>query len=156
MRLTIGDVILYKDNTGWIGKIISIFTRSKYVHSACYIGDDLIIESQWEGVKIKPIYGNYDVFRHKEASKTQLRRAVTFMQNQLNAKYDFIGVFGVAINILLGRKKNCFDDKNKYWCSELVADGYINAKISNDFNTNTILVDPSDFADKTFFKQISL
>ena len=157
MKLKIGDVLNYKDNTGWLGKVIKFITRSKYAHSACYIGNNFMIESNWGGVRIIPIQGkvgrDYDVFRHSEASAYKLRNAIIFMEDQIGAQYDYLGVLGVGINTLLYRKRNYLDDKDKYWCSELVADGYINAKIDTDFNFNTILVSPGDIArSKYFFK----
>jgi len=148
MRLIKGDIINVKRGDDFIGKVISWFTNSPYIHSICYIGEGMAVESNWGGVKILTNFGTWegcDIFRHKTATKQELDKAVEFMVSKEGAKYDYLGLLGIGINLLLGRNKNGLDNKNKYWCSELIADGYHYANIKTGFNKNTLLTAPADF-----------
>jgi len=155
-KLKTGDVINVH-NVGIIPKLISKFIGSYCNHTACYIGDGLIIESHFTGVRVVPLFWHkdYTVSRHKTATITQLSDAVAYMLNRVGCKYDFLGLLGIGINMFLNRTKNSLDDKEKYWCSELIADGYINVGIETGFNKNTILISPADFVNNTkYFMEV--
>ena len=155
LEYQLGDVINVKGK-GPISRIISAFTHSPYTHTACYVGEGNIVESTWGGVKVSSIdkYKNHDIFRNYYANERQCIDATTWMLNQVGAGYDYRGLVGIALSLIKGRRRNKLDNKNKYWCSELVADGYILADIKNDFNPNTWLTTPADFAKSKCFRRI--
>jgi len=154
--MKIGD-ILNVQGKGWIGEVIRWFTKSKYSHTACYIGDGKIVESDFGGVMISSVKkydGKFDVFRHRFATETQLADAVLWMKGQVGKGYDYLGLIGVGLAIIGRKGRNCFDDKNRYWCSELVADGYINSGIVLCVDPDTYKVSPQDLADCGFLTKI--
>ena len=155
MKLKTGDILLVKGK-GWIGKVISLFTKSEYTHSACYIKKSTVIESYWGGVKLVNIKteGKYDVFRHETATPYQLRKVTEWMITQVGRGYDYLGLFGIGFSMLGITKKNHLDGKNEYWCSELVADAYLHAHIPLDVEEDTWKVSPADFSRSHYFKQI--
>ena len=148
-NLVTGDVILVK-GTHIISKIISFITKSPYTHTACYISNDVIIEACFGGVQINPIdkYSKkeYDVYRHPTATTKKLNKAVSWMNQQIGKGYDYLGLGGIFISLLKKIDYNNYDTPNRYWCSELVADGYLKAKIPLQVNPKTWKVSPNDLS----------
>ena len=144
-----GDVILVQGR-GPISSIIRYFTGNSYTHSACYIGDWKIIESDWDGVwentLDKYIDDVYHVYRHPTASKEQLNHAVEWMKMRQGAKYDYLGILGIALAIMGKKKINKLDNTDRYWCSELVADGFLHADIPLYVHPKTYRVSPGDLS----------
>lgn len=155
LEMIIGDIILVKSKNPF-SRLIQIVTKSPYNHSLCYIGNEQCIESSWSGVRLTNINGvkNYDIYRHKTATKTELNMATDWMISQIGSKYDYLGLLGIGLAMIGKNKVNKLDDKNRYWCSELIADGYINAGINNNFNPQTWLTAPSIFTDKKYYNKI--
>jgi len=153
-----GDIILVKGNS-IISKMISSFTKSEITHVACATGlDDMIIESDIGGVQYQLLndkYQNIDylVYRYNGNNKIP-DKAVDFMESKLNKGYDYLGLFGIAAYLLHIKKKNNWDNKNKYWCSELVADGYLFAGADLPVNKDTWKVSPGDFLKFEDFKKV--
>lgn len=150
-----GDILNFYGRKDLVSRIISLFTNSNYTHTACYLGDGHIIESDWGGVGIRELPSNneYDAFRHKYADKKDLDMAVIWMESQIGAKYDYLGIFGIALNTFGIKGRDTFDDSTRYWCSELIADGYLNMDIDLDIEKHTWLVSPGDLAkDKNLYK----
>ena len=155
MKLKEGDIILFK-GTSYISKAIEFATRSPYSHSACYVGNGFIIEADWGGVIYSRLDGKYhkteyDVYRHKTASRLELAIAIEYMMLQEGKGYDYLGVYGILKSMVFLRSDNPFDNKNKVWCQELVMDGYIAAQLPVDCHPNTSRCAPRDTAaDKNF------
>lgn len=152
-----GDIINIRKNS-LTSFLIRLFSKSYYSHSACYVGGDLIIEADEKGVHLSYI-DKYDcdeiaIFRNKWATKKQLDNAASWMCQQIGSKYDFLGVFGLVLNIFGVSKGNSLDNKKRYWCSELVADGYINAEILTCEDEKTYNILPDDFTDPEYFEEI--
>ena len=152
LEMKVGDAILFKGK-GILGKIISFATRSEYTHCGCYIGNGEIVESDWGGVQVNNIEGrnDFDVYTHNKANYRQRRDAVRWMLDQKGKGYDYRGLVGIGLSLLRGCKRNKLDQKDKYWCSELLADGYIKAHIEAGFNHNTWITAPKDFANPEYF-----
>jgi len=142
-----GDLINIR-GTSPMSRLIRLLTRSAYSHSACYVGDKKIVESDWGGVQIKilPDRTLYDIYRHIDATEEQLETAVKWMLSQVGAKYDFMGLLWIGMNRLRTRKRNRVINEKKFWCSELIADGYLNAKIKLNVNFDTFKVCPEDLS----------
>ena len=155
LEMKVGDVINVKGKSP-ISLLIRLFTQSKYSHTACYVGDSQCIESSWGGVQLRNIddYKNYDIFRHKSATKEQLEISTQWMISQIGSKYDYLGLLGIAKSIILKDKDNELDDKNRYWCSELVADGYHKSFITTDMCLFTCMTSPEDFAKSKWFYKV--
>ncbi len=147
--LLVGDVLLVKGHNV-LSKIISFATKSPYTHAACYMGRDLVVESTFGGVQVNSIYDyskkEYDVFRHPTAKPEELNDAVTWMCQQVGKGYDYLGLGGIGISIIKKIDHNNFDKPNRYWCSELVADGYLKYKILLNVNQKTWKVSPGDLS----------
>lgn len=150
-----GDIINVK-GTSLMSRLIMIITRSEYSHSACYAGGKKIIESDWSGVQLKFLSEKtkYDIYRHIHATEEQLEIAVNWMIERAGAKYDFMGLIWIGMNKLRIRKKKQ-DGVKKFWCSELIADGYLNAKIKLNVNFNTFKVSPQDLSNDERMMMIS-
>lgn len=142
-----GDIINISGK-GFFSWIVKIFTGSRFSHTACYVGEENIIESIASGVQLSHIskYKDVDwvILRHKKGSAKQKSQAVEWMITQLGAKYDYGGIFGIGLHILGFRDRNSWDDNTRYWCSELVSDGYINSGMELDVNEDTFKVSPGD------------
>lgn len=152
-----GDLILVEGKSV-ISKIISLFTKSKFTHIALHTGlEGMLIESDFGGVQYNFIdekYKNYNysVYRYKDGLKAIY--ALNYAESKLGKGYDYSGLVGIALEIVGLSNKNYLDDKNKYWCSELVADSYLNAGVNLPVNKNTSKVSPADFAKMSLFKKV--
>ena len=102
-KYQVGDLFLFKD---WslFGLIVRLFTRKRYSHISCYIGNGLYVESNLGGVRLMPIQvleqRNYDVYRHKTASKRKLKEATEWMVKQCGKNYDYLGLIGIGLVFL--------------------------------------------------------
>lgn len=157
-KLRTGDVILFRGTT-WISKTIGHITRSPYSHAACYVGDGYVIESDWKGVEFSKLdlkYDkvSYDIYRHRTANREQLEEAVTWMGKQVGKGYDYKGLAGILLALVGKKKINYLDSQSRFWCSELVLDGYHVAKIYTGFDINTYTTSPGDIAESLAFKKI--
>lgn len=158
-----GDILMIKaGGSRWnklIGKVISLFTKSDYVHCAMYIGNKEIIEAGWKGVKILPCntYGGENiVLRHVHANvyNKRLNEAVSWAKKQVGKKYDYLGLLGIAMAIINKGRTNPFDNKNRYWCSELVSDAYLNARLHISADSKTFKVSPGDLSRMPQFYEV--
>lgn len=157
-KLKVGDIILVKGKS-WISKTIQFATDSEYSHSACYIGHGMIVESDWQGVQIhilnrKYRYHSYSVFRHKTAKEDQLINAVYWMLDQDGKGYDYYGLMGIGYSLITRNKKNCWDDKDKFWCQELIMDGYMREQIPVMSDPHSWLSAPADTSRDVNFKKV--
>lgn len=157
-KLKPGDVILVGKPSP-IGFLIEKFTKGPYTHSALYIGDGNIIESAWNGVVMTTLdkYENYPyktAMRHKTANKNLLQASIQWAYSQVGKGYDYLGLFGIANSLILRKDYNALDDKDKYWCSELIADAFIKSSIDVDFSPDTWKVSPNDFYRSNFMTEV--
>jgi len=156
MILQKGDIIQVKGKD-WISNAIKILTNSEYAHTAMYMGDETLIESNFEkGVCKVPLtkYNEFDVYRHVAITPIKQKEVCDWAETKIGYKYDFLGIFGIFLSMLKNRKSNPFDDKDSYWCSELVSDAYINNGIFMCVDSQTWTVTPNDLAVCDGFKKI--
>lgn len=156
-KLKKGDLLLTKGDSR-LGFLIKWFTKSKYSHVAIHIENGTCIESHWGGVQLKHIsqLDPHDVYRHSKHTKAQMNMAIEWMISQLDKGYDFFGVIGIGLALLGIRRGNPFDDKNRYWCSELIADGFHKADIPIDIPLGTLFVSPQDLATEDHISKVKV
>lgn len=161
-KYQIGDLIFFKSYGSKIEKLIQFFTRSEYVHVACVISrEGTIIEASHDGVKTRVFPVSWlnektTVMRHKYATPFQLSRAVDFMIKQKGKGYDFLGLVGIAWSLIFKTKGNALDGKNRFWCSELVADGFNSAGLACGASKKSFKVSPADLMKSGYFVEVSL
>lgn len=121
MKLEKYDIIIKKNGTHPISKLIHWFTKDIYNHSAIYIGDYHIIDAMPNGVKVRNLdcsLGEFDAFRYTgKITKEQGAKIEEFLQKEINKKYDFLQLILQAFNLNLGNPK-------KYICIELVIEAF--------------------------------
>ncbi len=156
--LTAGDVIVIEGKTPLVSGGIKLITNSQWSHSSMCIGDNYTIESDWGGVQINHIRKfnryNYCVYRHKQATVSDIEEAIEWSKKQIGKRYDFWGMFGIVFSKLRPIKDNKLDDKNLYWCSELIADAYRIAGLEVCDGKETWEISPADFARSEDFSKI--
>jgi len=151
------DLILVKKRPGFVSRLIRTLTKSEYSHVALYVGNNQIIESDIpNGVIKSPItkYDHYDIYRHSSITPEKQKDICDWADTRTGYKYDYMGIFGIFLGILKHRKVNPFDEKGRYWCSELVADAYINSGIFMCVDSQTWTVSPGDLAKCDGFKKM--
>lgn len=156
--LCIGDILLIKGHKK-ISKLISKYTDSSYSHVCCYVGNKKIIEASIGGVQVNHInkYVNYTIIRYNNPNRStyKLNKAVKWMKSQQGKGYDYLGLVGILFSTILKKDRNILDGKNRYWCSELIADGYIQANMDLDVCKSTYKVSPADLYNNKNFKLIA-
>jgi len=143
-----GDLILVRKRPGIIPWLIRTRTKSEYSHSAIYVGDGQIIESDIpDGVIKSPIkrYDHYDVYRNRLMTPEKAKEICDWLETKLGYKYDYMGVAGIFFDGFTKSKgNNPFDEKGRYWCFELSADAYINNGFYMCVDSNTLTVTSND------------
>lgn len=108
----------YKGSNSLNSLIIKAWTRSKYSHV------EMIIEDKWVssspdvgGVTIKDLHE----LNHKdwdyidiEVDGRKLRKVLKFIEENKNAKYDWLGLFAGTVF------SQNIEDKDKFFCSEMM------------------------------------
>jgi uncharacterized protein YycO len=121
MQLKKYDIILKKNGTHPISKLIHFFTQDIYNHSEIYIGNYHIIDAMPNGVKVRNLdcsLGEFDAFRYKGTiTKAQGEKIEEFLQKNINTKYDFLQLIFQALNLNIGSPR-------KYICIELVIEAF--------------------------------
>ena len=134
-----------------ISRIIRIVTDSHWNHATMYIGKGKYIEANNEGVEIKNIeeYGEKDieVYRYKNITKQQQKIIITHALSEKGKKYDVMQLIQLFIYFLFGIRGNAREigTKNKYLCSELVAESYLAAGLRVYKNYHSTQISPGDF-----------
>jgi uncharacterized protein YycO len=155
----VGDVVLFKGKS-LTSKLISVFTNSPYTHAAIASGcDDLVVEADFGGVQINSIAKKYKgidyaVYRYLGEHRVTYD-AYNYAKDKVGSKYDYFGLVGIGLYLFGINKFNVFDEKDKYWCSELVADSYLMAGADLPVDRRTWKVSPADFARMNdYFKKV--
>lgn len=159
MILEEGDILISK-RSGPISKLIKILTNSDYSHAALYIGNNCFVESDWGGVHVSHIskyYDTpYDIYKPKKITHEQQKIVTEWSKGQIGKGYDLLGILGIAVTITGLTKTNLFDNKRRFWCSELVQDAYMNAGINLVDDKNSVLVSPGDLAKSDLLYKVNL
>lgn len=129
-----GDILLSRKPGSPISEIIQDVIRSRWSHSFLYIGNDKIIESDWDGVVINPLSkyfdGNYELglFRiQPELTKEEQVKLIDAAFLAVGTKYAYLQLVWGFILRLLGKSENRkwnIDTSKGMICSELIARCY--------------------------------
>lgn len=105
-----------------ISWLIRLITNSPYSHLGIKLSNDLMIDADWGGVKIRQLPEKHDEFVVSTITTENFSKGIIWLLSQRGKSYDFPGVLSTALYGALGwkRKKNILQDADKYTCSELV------------------------------------
>jgi len=118
----IGDIVFFK-NKSFISKAIKWFTTSNWSHVGCMIDyNNNMIEATWPRVKISNISSykgcEYAVLRLKQnLTDEQKIKILDFLKDKIDKRYDWRGIISFVI-------KSNYQNKNWFFCSELVIEAY--------------------------------
>ena len=138
MKLKPGDIILFKPGGDFFSRIIAWGTNSKYSHVAVCVSPEmnLAIEANTKGgvraIDLRKIKREVDIYRIKEEQEFKLEGVISFLVEQLNNKYDLLGVIYLGIlkllAIVLRKPLKNFANKwqidRDYFCSELCYEAF--------------------------------
>jgi hypothetical protein len=132
-----GDIILFRPGGDLLSRIISWGTNSDYSHVAICVSFEmnLAIEANTKGgvraIDLRKITRKFDIYRIKQEYNYNLDGVISFLVEQLNNKYDFLGVIFLGIMKLLaliGRPlkniTNKWQKDRDYFCSELCYEAF--------------------------------
>jgi hypothetical protein len=147
--LKVGDIILMNGQSQ--NKLISkILELQDYIdngpanHAAIYVGNNVLLESYWGGVKLNPCEGivgnkNYAILRlnisHVDEKKIS-KIIFDYHNSHLNSGYSYLGLASAALSAIIcfliskitfGRvyyKPVLLKEEHAPFCSELVAEIY--------------------------------
>jgi len=133
-----GDIILFKPGGDLFSRIIAWGTKSLYSHVAVCVSPEmnLAIEANTKGgvraIDLRNIKREVDIYRIKDNYKFKLDGVISFLVEQLNNKYDLLGVIYLGIFKLLAivlRKPlknfaNKWQKDRDYFCSELCYEAF--------------------------------
>lgn len=154
--MEVGDIVLYR-TTSLIGKLIRKITGHPHSHVAIAVSEDSVIEATaFTRSKIVPLmetkFDHVHIMRLKggltDDQKTQI---VKHIDDVLDKRYDYKGVFLLALNILTGLDKSkARKDLSKVWCSEMVDYLYTvaNVKLVDDVINHHVDIKDIEMSDK--------
>ena len=151
-----GDILLSRKTHSPISEVIQGVTRSMWSHSFLYIGDNKVIESDWDGVVIHPLdrYLNnkYSVglYRIKpELTEDEAEQLVIQARKLLGIHYGYLQILWQLVLRLVGKNEDpdwSLDIDKGMICSEMMAAAY--EKISRRIKElPPHQMEPADFDD---------
>jgi hypothetical protein len=154
-----GDIILF-EGTDVESKVIRLFTRSRYTHTALRIEKDIAISLTPKG-KVKrdlsdpPDWVNsYLVLEHREIDPIK-RKRMEHNNKMINEDYDLGIIWRLGFRHLLGRVPDLEDISNGgFSCSSNSAYLHVleNMTVMKDVNCSQI--EPQHFLEGGYFKRI--
>lgn len=121
--LQAADVIFYRP-TGFIGRVISYFTKSPYSHVALAIDANTIIEAdRFTKTRIVPI--EYDknithIYRLENLTQEEREKIVELATSLEGTDYDYAQILEMFVRIVFRIKRTIFNNQKKLTCSEVV------------------------------------
>jgi uncharacterized protein YycO len=133
-QFNIGDLLIVYDDLSWMGRLIRLLTKSKYVHVATIVDDNGdVVEGAPQGVVNNNVknFTNIEHYRINNITDDQKKIVVDFLKSEVGMPYDFLGIIYLTWLIITFNTKarNAWDDKNKWTCTELVATAFDKAGI---------------------------
>lgn len=163
-----GDIISVRGED-WIGRSIRWVTESNVNHTALYIGNGLIIESdRGKGVQIIPL----SIYLSDPTKEVYLSRVKTYFNPQSlidlalkfhGEKYDLLGQFGILVKYLVKKvglsPVITFFGKNKahnygIWCSEFIGILFLQQGISFS-DSDTSYLTPGEIFESDTLEQLN-
>ena len=159
LDLQVGDIVLYKNGSGILSKMVQFFTRSKYNHVAMMISDTLVIEANWykRSSATSFIYDKekMEIYRYNGGlTGDQKLMLLQHSYEFLNKIYDYPQILGYVVAFLRNSNVGFFNSQNKLICSELIDRAYL--KIGIDLSSKKYIGDvtPKDIADSGCLEKI--
>lgn len=128
------DILLTRKYGDPISVIVGGVTKSNWSHALMYINDEKILESHWDGVRIKPLSrylnGDYEVglFRvTPEINELQAKKVVKAARKLLGIHYGFLQLLWQFILRICGKSEDpdfSIDVDRGMICTEVVATAY--------------------------------
>jgi len=136
------------EHTTIYGKLIKWWTKSNFYHTEVIIGNNWISSRINEGVHVKPLKPLKDKYLYKklppiELTDRQYNNLHTWLLEQENKDYDLLGIIWSQVFPFR------YDDKNKWFCSEIVTKILQICGVPETFDLTPNLVSPGKLA-KTF------
>lgn len=155
-----GDVVLVSKSNP-LSLAIRACTGSKYSHSCLYLGKGKVIDAAFGGVKVRDLkhytaHHGYAILR-PWASPAEIDYAIAFARLKIGAGYDYLGLVGIGWEMFTKEQENPWDNKDKYWCSELIADAYLTAGLKLEGikdDLRTWRVSPEDLRRSDSFTEV--
>jgi len=119
------DIIAFEGRT-LVSKLIKLITKKKVTHIAIMVGDYVLMETSFFGVRLRKLKENeakYYILRNNNITSEERRKITSFVLHKVKIKYDFKLLIGIGINIIFGINTK-WDNKEKYICIELILDAY--------------------------------
>lgn len=156
-KLKPGDVFLVH-GTHLISRIIRIVTDSHWNHATIYIGNGKFIEANERGVTTRDIavykQKDIEIYRHVKATDHHRKLMVSHAMQKTGKQYDFFQLLQLFFYVLFGIRGNAREigSKNRYICSELVAEAYQATGLKVYKTYNPTQISPNDFTESDQFK----
>ena len=156
-QLKPGDVFVVHGNH-LLSRIIRIVLDSHWNHATMYLGNGKCIETNNKGVEIRPLdkykVKDIEVYRHNKISNLQRKMMVSHAMQELGKRYDILQLVQLFFYFMFGIRGNAREigSKNKYICSELVAESYHKTGLKVYKNYNPTQISPADFTASDQFK----
>lgn len=159
-----GDILLSCHKKHPISKVIAGITRSNWSHTFMYLGDGKILESNWDGVIIRPLeyYLNNEycvgLFRvTPELDEKQTKKVIKEARKMLGIHYGFLQLLWQFILRICGKSEDPdwnLDVDTGVICTEVVAKAY--QKIGIQFkDLPPHQMEPVDFDDSLITVRIA-
>lgn len=141
-----------------ISRIIRIVTDSYWNHATMYVGNGKYIEANNKGVEIKTLEEykdkTFEIYRHIKISKQQQQKIIEHAQSEIGKGYDVLQLIQLFLYVLFGIRGNArqIGTKNKYVCSELVAESYASVGLPIYKGYHATQISPGDFPQSEYFR----
>lgn len=141
-----------------LSRIIRIVLDSHWNHATLYLGNGEFIEANNKGVEIKSIdsYASKDIelYRHVSATKKQREKITAYARTKVGKHYDYFQIIQLFFYFIFGIRGNArsIGSKNRYICSELVAESYAATGLKCYKNYSPTQISPADFTQSDQFK----
>jgi len=144
IRVTLAFEQTHKGTTT-MGKLIQWWTKSKFYHVEIVLDDVWVSSRYGEGVHMLPLraFNNAYQYHHVgiiELTDTQYDTLFNWLEEQTTKKYDTLGI--IYSQFFPFR----YDDKNKWFCSELITKVLTLLGVQDTFDLTPNLVSPGDLA----------
>ena len=107
MKIKLGDILLAR-NYGLLGWLIRKYTKSKYNHICIYIGNNLLLDTNFFGLKYR-LLSDYDKIPHKIIRVKNISKPLTIKickyARKLKGRYSILSLFRLPNKV--GESYNC-------------------------------------------------
>ena len=159
MNLEKADTILVHGEH-WLSRMIQKVTQSRWNHTAMYMGDNLVMQVDRNGVKIYEVSEflskDISVFRHKGITQEKADKIIRESLLEVGNKYDVLQIIELFWLYATHQRGTAFEigSKNRFICSELVSRPYYNNGLIIKDNINASQISPADYSDSSYMFEI--